>query len=122
IEEVRAFGKEHGYPIAIKAAFGGGGRGVKVIRKESDVEDAVAGAQREARLAFGRDEIYIERYLSGARHIEAQILADTHGNVLFLGERDCSLQRRHQQLVEESPSPAVSPVVRYRILQSSLRG
>ncbi|MGZ4120582.1 MAG: acetyl-CoA carboxylase biotin carboxylase subunit [Actinomycetota bacterium] len=120
IEEVRAFGKEHGYPIAIKAAFGGGGRGFKVIRKESELEDAVAGAQREAKLAFGRDEIYIERYLSGARHIEAQILADTHGNVLFLGERDCSLQRRHQKLVEESPSPAVTQEVRDRIREASV--
>jgi len=120
IEEVRAFGKEHGYPIAIKAAFGGGGRGFKVIRTDSEVVDAVGGAQREAKLAFGRDEIYIERYLSGARHIEAQILADTHGNVLFLGERDCSLQRRHQKLVEESPSPAVSPEVRDRIREASV--
>jgi acetyl-CoA/propionyl-CoA carboxylase biotin carboxyl carrier protein len=120
IEEVRAFGTEHGYPIAIKAAFGGGGRGFKVIRKESELEEAVAGAQREAKLAFGRDEIYIERYLSGARHIEAQILADTHGNVLFLGERDCSLQRRHQKLVEESPSPAVSSEVRDRIREASV--
>jgi len=120
IAQVHAFGKEHGYPIAIKAAFGGGGRGFKVIRTESEVEDAVGGAQREAKLAFGRDEIYIERYLSGARHIEAQILADSHGNVLFLGERDCSLQRRHQKLVEESPSPAVSPEVRDRIREASV--
>ncbi|MFA5891479.1 MAG: acetyl-CoA carboxylase biotin carboxylase subunit [Actinomycetota bacterium] len=119
IEEVRSFGKEHGYPIAIKAAFGGGGRGFKVIREEKDLEDAVAGAQREAKLAFGRDEIYIERYLSGARHVEAQILADKHGNVIFVGERDCSLQRRHQKLVEESPSPAVSPEVRARIAEAS---
>ena len=120
IKQVRAFGKEHGYPIAIKAAFGGGGRGFKVIRTESEVDDAVGGAQREAKLAFGRDEIYIERYLSGARHIEAQILADSRGNVLFLGERDCSLQRRHQKLVEESPSPAVSPEVRDRIREASV--
>ncbi|HVL33982.1 MAG TPA: acetyl-CoA carboxylase biotin carboxylase subunit [Actinomycetota bacterium] len=119
IAEVYAFGKEHGFPIAIKAAFGGGGRGFKVIRKEEEVEEAVSGAQREAKLAFGRDEIYIERYLSNARHIEAQILADTHGNVLFMGERECSLQRRHQKLVEESPSVAVSDEVRARIAEAS---
>jgi acetyl-CoA/propionyl-CoA/long-chain acyl-CoA carboxylase, biotin carboxylase, biotin carboxyl carrier protein len=120
ISEVGAFAKENGYPIAIKAAFGGGGRGFKVIRKESELEDAVAGAQREAKLAFGRDEIYIERYLSNARHIEAQIMADTHGNVLFFGERDCSLQRRHQKLVEETPSVAVTPDVRDRIREASV--
>jgi len=120
IEEVRAFAKEHGYPIAIKAAFGGGGRGFRVIRSDKELEDGVAGAQREAKLSFGRDEIYIERYLSGAHHIEAQILADTHGNVLFLGERDCSLQRRHQKLVEESPSPVVTQEVRDRIREASV--
>jgi acetyl-CoA/propionyl-CoA carboxylase, biotin carboxylase, biotin carboxyl carrier protein len=120
VAEVHAFGAEFGFPIAIKAAFGGGGRGFKVINAAEDIEDAVAGAQREAKMAFGRDEIYIERYLSNARHIEAQILADTHGNVLFMGERDCSLQRRHQKLVEESPSPVVSPEVRARIAEASV--
>ena len=120
IEEVRAFGAEHGFPIAIKAAFGGGGRGFKVIRAPEDLEDAVAGAQREAKLAFGRDEIYIERYLSNAHHVEAQIMADRHGNVLFFGERDCSAQRRHQKLVEETPSPVVTPDVRDRIREASV--
>ncbi|HEX9775467.1 MAG TPA: acetyl-CoA carboxylase biotin carboxylase subunit [Actinomycetota bacterium] len=120
LDDVRSFGAEHGFPIAIKAAFGGGGRGFKVVRSAEDVESAVEGAQREAKLAFGRDEIYIERYLSNAHHVEAQILADAHGTVLFLGERDCSAQRRHQKLVEESPSPVVSPEVRARIAESSI--
>jgi acetyl-CoA/propionyl-CoA carboxylase biotin carboxyl carrier protein len=119
-EEVRAFAEEHGYPIAIKASFGGGGRGFKVVRSDKELDDAFASAQRESAMSFGRDEVYLERYLEGARHIEAQILADTHGNVLFLGERDCTLQRRHQKLVEESPSPVVSEEVRRALGESSV--
>ena len=119
-EEVRAFASDHGFPLAIKASFGGGGRGFKVVRSDKELEDALASAQRESAMAFGRDEVYLERYLVGARHIEAQILADTHGNVLFLGERDCTLQRRHQKLVEESPSPVVSDDVRRRLGESSV--
>ncbi|MCA1832314.1 MAG: ATP-grasp domain-containing protein, partial [Actinobacteria bacterium] len=118
--EVGAFAAEHGYPVAIKASFGGGGRGFKVVRSEKELADALGSAQREAKNAFGRDEVYVERYLEGARHIEAQIIADTHGNVLFFGERDCSLQRRHQKLVEESPSPAVTDDVRARLRDASV--
>ena len=119
-DEVRAFAAEHGFPIAIKASFGGGGRGFKVVRSDAELDDAFSSAQRESQMAFGRDEVYLERYLEGARHIEAQILADTHGNVLFLGERDCTLQRRHQKLVEESPSPVVSSDVRRRLGEASI--
>jgi acetyl-CoA/propionyl-CoA carboxylase biotin carboxyl carrier protein len=114
-DEVRAFGAEHGYPIAIKAAYGGGGRGMKVVHDESGVADAVEAAQREALAYFGRDEIYMERYLTWPRHIEMQIVADTHGNCVWVGERDCSAQRRHQKLIEESPAPEFPDEIRQKM-------
>ena len=104
-DEVVAFGREHGYPLAIKAAFGGGGRGLKVAWKESEVADLYDSAVREAVAAFGRGECFVERYLDRPRHVETQCLADVHGNVVVVSTRDCSLQRRHQKLVEEAPAP-----------------
>jgi acetyl-CoA/propionyl-CoA/long-chain acyl-CoA carboxylase, biotin carboxylase, biotin carboxyl carrier protein len=107
-DEVIAFAKEHGLPIAIKAAFGGGGRGLKVARKEEEVAELYESAVREAVSAFGRGECFVEKYLDKPRHVETQCLADQHGNVVVVSTRDCSLQRRHQKLVEEAPAPFLS--------------
>ncbi|MEV6564077.1 acetyl/propionyl/methylcrotonyl-CoA carboxylase subunit alpha [Streptomyces kronopolitis] len=107
-EEVVAFAKEHGLPIAIKAAFGGGGRGLKVARTLDEVPELYDSAVREAVAAFGRGECFVERYLDRPRHVETQCLADKHGNVVVVSTRDCSLQRRHQKLVEEAPAPFLS--------------
>ncbi|MFN8022671.1 MAG: acetyl-CoA carboxylase biotin carboxylase subunit [Acidimicrobiales bacterium] len=103
-DEILAFGAEFGYPIAIKAAFGGGGRGMKVVRSADEVQDAMDSAKRESKAFFGRDEIYIERYLTWPRHVEVQLVGDQHGNYVWVSTRDCSAQRRHQKLIEEAPS------------------
>ncbi|QRP60295.1 acetyl/propionyl/methylcrotonyl-CoA carboxylase subunit alpha [Corynebacterium minutissimum] len=114
-QEARAFAEEHGLPIAIKAAYGGGGRGLKVVENLEDIEAAFNSAGREAKEAFGRAECYVEKFLTHPRHVEAQILADTHGNVAVLGTRDCSTQRRFQKLIEEAPAPALTDDQRHGI-------
>ena len=117
--EVRAFAEEHGLPIAIKAAFGGGGRGMKVAYEMNEVEDLYESATREAVAAFGRGECFVERYLDKARHVECQVVADMHGNVVVAGTRDCSLQRRFQKLVEEAPAPFLTDEQRTRLHESA---
>lgn len=119
-DEIVAFAADHGYPIAVKAAFGGGGRGMRVIHDASDIESALESARREALAYFGNAEVYIEKYLTKPRHIEIQILSDGHGNYVWLGERDCSVQRRHQKLIEEAPSDLLDPAVRSEMGQAAV--
>jgi acetyl-CoA/propionyl-CoA carboxylase biotin carboxyl carrier protein len=118
-EEAVAFAREHGLPIAIKAAFGGGGRGLKIARTIEEIPDLYGSAVREALAAFGRGECFVERYLERSRHVEAQVLADNYGNVIVVGTRDCTLQRRNQKLVEEAPAPFLTPAQRERIHSSA---
>jgi acetyl-CoA carboxylase biotin carboxylase subunit len=113
--------KEIGYPIILKAAAGGGGKGMRVVEDESYIENAFLAAQSEASSAFGDDTIYIEKYIKKPRHIEVQILGDKHGNVIHLGERDCTLQRRHQKLIEESPATILTPQTRQKLLQTAVK-
>ena len=119
-QQVLDFGDEHGYPVAIKAAYGGGGRGMKVVQDADAVESAIESAQREALAYFGRDEIYMERYLSNPRHVEVQVLADTHGNTVSLGTRDCSPQRRHQKLIEEAPASGIDQKILDEMSQAAI--
>ena len=118
-DEVVAFAEENGLPIAIKAVYGGGGRGMKIAREMKEVADLYESAVREATSAFGRGECFVERYLDRSRHVEAQVLADQHGNVIVVGTRDCSLQRRNQKLVEEAPAPYLTNEQRTRIHESA---
>ena len=118
-DEVLAFAGEHGLPVAIKAAFGGGGRGLKIARTMAEIPGLYESAVREAVTAFGRGECFVERYLDRSRHVEAQVLADTHGNVIVVGTRDCSLQRRNQKLVEEAPAPFLTDEQRTTIHASA---
>jgi len=120
VEEVRAAAAEYEFPVAIKAAHGGGGKGLRIARDESELEDAFEAARREADAYFANPEVYLERYLEHPRHIEAQIIIDQHGNAVFLGERDCSLQRRHQKLIEETPSPVITEEQRSAIGDAAL--
>ena len=120
VEEIHAFVAEHGLPIAIKAAFGGGGRGLKVVRTADEIDEQYESAVREAVAAFGRGECFVERYLDKPRHVETQCLADAEGTVVVVSTRDCSLQRRHQKLVEEAPAPFLTPEQREQLVGASV--
>jgi acetyl-CoA carboxylase biotin carboxylase subunit len=121
LETIRVFARQAGYPVLLKAAAGGGGKGMRVVRQESDLEGALRAARSEARASFGDDGVYAEKFLEAVRHIEVQVLADTHGDAVHLNERECSLQRRHQKLIEEAPSVAIDGPARDRIGRLALR-
>ncbi len=121
-EEALEVARDIGYPVLLKAVAGGGGRGMRVVQEESELPRAYSTARAEAEAAFGQGDLYMERYLTGMRHVEIQVLADQHGNAIHLGERDCSVQRRHQKIIEEAPSPSVSSDVRDSMGEAALRG
>src|SRR5262249_56791492 len=109
-----------GFPIVVKAAAGGGGKGMRIVRSEAEYDEAVAAARREAASAFGDDTILVEKYVEHGRHIEVQVIADTHGTVRHLFERDCSTQRRHQKVLEEAPAPTIDQATRDRVTQAAV--
>jgi acetyl-CoA carboxylase biotin carboxylase subunit len=120
-DEALKVAEDIGYPVIVKASFGGGGRGMRIAENPEDLEQAIQTASSEAEAAFGSAEVYLEKYVEDPRHIEFQILADEHGNVVHLGERDCSIQRRHQKLIEEAPSPAIDPELREEMGQAAIK-
>ncbi|MEK7250389.1 MAG: acetyl-CoA carboxylase biotin carboxylase subunit [Bacteroidota bacterium] len=122
VEEAKRIAKEMGFPVIIKAVAGGGGRGMRIVREESDLENAFKTAQHEAEQGFSNASVYIEKFVEQPRHIEVQVFGDQHGNVIHFGERDCSVQRRHQKLIEESPSPFVDETLRTKMGEAAVKG
>ncbi len=121
IDEYVKTAKEMGFPVLIKASAGGGGKGMRVVEKEADLKDAVEGAMRESKSAFGSEEVFLEKYIEQPRHVEFQIAADHHGNAVYLFERECSIQRRHQKIIEETPSPVMDPDLREKMGETAVR-
>jgi acetyl-CoA/propionyl-CoA carboxylase biotin carboxyl carrier protein len=121
VSQILAFGEEHGYPIAIKAAYGGGGRGMKVVNDAASAQSSLDSAQREAQAYFGRSECYMERYLTRPRHVELQVFCDTQGNGVYISDRDCSTQRRHQKLIEEAPASAIPDATRVAMGEAGVK-
>src|SRR5262249_10800717 len=119
--EARTIAEQFGYPVLLKAAAGGGGKGMRVVREASEIASALETARREAKNAFGDDAVYVEKYIVGPRHVEIQVLGDQHGTMLSLNERECSIQRRHQKMIEEAPSVAVTPELRRRMGETAVR-
>ncbi|HEY5085281.1 MAG TPA: biotin carboxylase N-terminal domain-containing protein, partial [Rhizomicrobium sp.] len=120
-EQVKALAREVGYPVMLKASWGGGGRGMRPIESEAALLDAVFTARREAKAAFGKDEVYLEKLVRRARHVEVQVLGDAHGNLVHLYERDCSIQRRNQKVIERAPAPYLDPAVRQALCDAALK-
>ncbi|MCL2077740.1 MAG: acetyl-CoA carboxylase biotin carboxylase subunit [Oscillospiraceae bacterium] len=121
LEEAKKIAKKMGYPVLIKASAGGGGRGIRPVNEESELESQITAAKAEAKAFFSDDDVYIEKFIENPRHVEIQLLADEHGNVIYLGERDCSCQRRNQKLIEESPCPVMTPELRAKIGQAAVK-
>lgn len=119
-EDARKLVNEIGLPVMMKASAGGGGRGMRIVKKDSEIEDSFNSASHEAKVAFGNPDMYIEKYIGNPRHIEVQVMGDKHGNAVHLGERECSIQRRHQKLIEESPSPVLTPEIRKKMTDVSV--